>query len=62
VSAFAGDYAPVAGTLLGRLQQAYGIRLDRLGCALDLRNSPLQCWVMQLCRLTKTTSVVGKKC
>ena len=45
VSAFAGDVAPVPGTLLGRLQQAYGIRLDQLGCALDLRNSPLQCWV-----------------
>jgi hypothetical protein len=45
VSAFAGDVAPVPGTLLGRLRQAYGIRLDQLGCALDLRNSPLQCWV-----------------
>ena len=47
VSAFAGDVAPVAGTLLGRLQQAYGIRLEELGCALDLRNSPLQCWVSE---------------
>jgi hypothetical protein len=45
VSAFEGDVAPVAGTLLGRLQQAYGIRLDRLACALDLRQSPLKCWV-----------------
>lgn len=47
VSAFEGDYAPVAGTLLGRLQQAYGIRLDRLACALDLRQSPLKCWVSE---------------
>lgn len=45
VSAFEGDVEPVAGTLLGRLQQAYGIRLDRLACALDLRQSPLKCWV-----------------
>lgn len=47
VSAFEGDYAPVAGTLLGRLQQAYGIRLDQLDCALDLRQSPLKCWVSE---------------
>ena len=33
------------GTLLGRLEQVYGLRLDRLACALDLRSSPLQCWV-----------------
>jgi hypothetical protein len=47
VSAFEGDYAPVAGTLLGRLLQAYGLRVDRLACALDLRRSPLKCWVSE---------------
>ena len=47
VSAFEGDVAPVAGTLLGRLMQAYGIRVDRLACALDLRRSPLKCWVSE---------------
>jgi hypothetical protein len=47
VSAFEGDYRPMAGTLLGRLQDAYGIRLDRLACALDLRQSPLKCWVSE---------------
>jgi hypothetical protein len=47
VSAFEGDYRPMAGTLLGRLQGAYGIRLDRLACALDLRQSPLKCWVSE---------------
>ena len=47
VSAFEGDYATVPGTLLGRLQQAYGIRLDRLASALDLRQSPLKCWVSE---------------
>jgi len=45
VSAFEGDYAPIPGTLLGRLEQAYGLRLDRLDCALDLRGSPLNSWV-----------------
>jgi len=45
VSAFEGDYRPLPGTLLGRLDQAYGLRLDRLACALDLRSSPLKCWV-----------------
>ena len=45
VSAFEGDYEPVPGTLLGCLEQAYGLRLDRLAGALDLRSSPLKCWV-----------------
>lgn len=45
VSAFEGDIEPIDGTLLGRLDQAYGIRLDRLDCALDLRGSPLKGWV-----------------
>ncbi len=45
VSAFEGDYASIPGTLLGRLEQAYGLRLDRLAIALDLRSSPLKCWV-----------------
>jgi hypothetical protein len=45
VSAFEGDIEPIEGTLLGRLDQAYGIRLDRLDCALDLRSSPLKGWV-----------------
>lgn len=47
VSAFEGDYRPLEGTLLGRLEQAYGIRLDRLASALDLRSSPLKCWVSE---------------
>lgn len=45
VSAFEGDYEPIEGTLLGRLDQVYGICLDRLDCALDLRGSPLKGWV-----------------
>ena len=45
VSAFEGGYSPIQGTLLGRLDQVYGIRLDRLDCALDLRGSPLKGWV-----------------
>ena len=45
VSAFEGFYEPTPGTLLGRLKQAYGIRLDRLSSDLDLRSSPLKCWV-----------------
>lgn len=45
VSAFEGDIEPIEGTLLGRLDQAYGLRLDRLDRALDLRRSPLKCWV-----------------
>ena len=45
VSAFEGHYAPVRGTLLGRLDEAYGLRLPDLEIALDLRRSPLKSWV-----------------
>jgi len=45
VSAFRGHYAPVPQTLLGRLNEAYGLRLGELEVALDLRSSPLQAWV-----------------
>ena len=45
VSAFEGFYEPTPGTLLGRLKQAYDIRLDRMTSDLDLRGSPLKCWV-----------------
>ncbi|MFM7675814.1 MAG: hypothetical protein ACKO5F_09580 [Synechococcus sp.] len=47
VSAFEGDYEPVTGTLLGRLQEAYGLHLGEIEPALDLRNSPLKAWVSQ---------------
>lgn len=45
VSAFQGHYQPVKGTLLGRLQEAYRLDLTRLEVDLDLRSSPLHCWV-----------------
>lgn len=45
VSAFERCYHPRPGTLIARLQEEYGIRLDQLPKALDLRDSPLQCWV-----------------
>lgn len=45
VSAFRGHYAPVPRTLLGRLHEAYGLRLSELDVALDLRSSPLKAWV-----------------
>lgn len=45
VSAFPGDHTPLPHTLLGRLDQAYGLRLSALEVALDLRASPLQAWV-----------------
>ena len=45
VSAFRGHYAPVPRTLLGRLHDAYGLRLSDLEIALDLRSSPLKAWV-----------------
>jgi hypothetical protein len=45
VSAFEGHYKPVPGTLLGRLWEAYGLRLRDLEIALDLRSSPLRSWV-----------------
>ena len=45
VSAFEGHYAPVRGTLLGCLHEAFGLQLDQLEIALDLRNSPLKAWV-----------------
>ena len=47
VSAFKGFYGPTPGTLLGRLNQAYVIRLERIACAVDLRSSPLKCWVSE---------------
>jgi hypothetical protein len=45
VSAFSGHYAPVRRTLLGRLHEAYGLKLSDLEVALDLRSSPLKAWV-----------------
>jgi hypothetical protein len=45
VSAFERSYAPVPGTLIGRLHEAYGLQLKALPIALDLRSSPLKCWV-----------------
>lgn len=45
VSAFERCYAPVPGTLIGRLHEAYGLQLKALPIALDLRSSPLKCWV-----------------
>lgn len=45
VSAFEGHYESVRGTLLGRLHEAYGLRLPDLEIALDLRHSPLKSWV-----------------
>lgn len=51
VSAFSGDYAPVTSTLLGRLHEAYGLRLSDLEIALDLRSSPLKAWVSAPVRL-----------
>ena len=45
VSAFQGHYAPVPCTLLGRLHEAYGLRLSELEIVLDLRSSPLKAWV-----------------
>lgn len=45
VSAFEGHNEPVRGTLLGRLDEAYGVRLHDLDIALDLRRSPLRSWV-----------------
>ena len=45
VSAFERCYLPRPGTLIARLQEIYGIELERLPKALDLRDSPLQCWV-----------------
>lgn len=47
VSAFEGGYEPVPGTLLGRLQEAYGLTIGQLPVALDLRASPLRCWVSE---------------
>ncbi|MBM5826202.1 MAG: DUF4145 domain-containing protein [Cyanobacteria bacterium M_surface_10_m2_119] len=47
VSAFEGHYVPLRGTLLGRLHEAYGLDLSRLAMALDLRDSPLRCWVSE---------------
>jgi hypothetical protein len=45
VSAFEGCYAPVPGTLLGGLHEAYGLKLSELEIALDLRSSPLKAWI-----------------
>ena len=45
VSAFERCYEPVPGTLIGRLKEAYGLELKALPIALDLRQSPLKCWV-----------------
>lgn len=45
VSAFERCYDPAPGTLIGRLHEAYGLQLKALPVALDLRSSPLKCWV-----------------
>ena len=47
VSAFEGTYAPVHGTLLGRLYEEYNLKLSDLDIALDLRSSPLKAWISE---------------
>lgn len=47
VSAFEGTYAPVRGTLLGRLYEEYNLKLSDLDIALDLRSSPLKAWISE---------------
>jgi hypothetical protein len=59
VSAFEGDYAPIPGTLLGRLKQAYGLELDALDLALDLRHSPLKAWVSEPLRWPPQAKSIG---
>lgn len=38
-------YEPVPGSLIGRLHEAYNLDLTSIPIALDLRSSPLKCWV-----------------
>ncbi len=45
VSAYAGNYEPVPGTLVARLQEACGLELGQLPRALDLSGGPVGAWV-----------------
>jgi hypothetical protein len=48
VSAYAGNYEPVPGTLVARLHGACGIQLGKLPRALDLSASKVGAWVIPL--------------
>ena len=56
VSAFQEHYAPAPRTLLGRLHEAYGLRLSELEIPLDLRSSPFKAWVSAQVRLAAESS------
>ena len=45
VSAYAGNYEPVPGTLVARLRQVCGLDLGRLPRQLDLSGGPVGAWV-----------------
>jgi hypothetical protein len=60
VSVFEGHYRPVRGTLLGRLYEAYGLRLPDVEMALDLRRSPLKSWVSAPLNLPSSAGVQSR--
>lgn len=45
ISAYAGNYEPVPGTLVERLQSSCGLDLTRLPRQLDLTGTPLGAWI-----------------
>jgi hypothetical protein len=45
LSAFAGNYEPVAGTLVARLEEVCGLQLARCARALDFTGSPVGAWI-----------------